>query len=263
MNEIKSQWWVVVFNQELRRDMSNKIDYDEEIRQRFAMLHLAWDEAYGTRKRDPNYELRKYLHILAGINSIWRGIGVSKHYYRMSPVYKLDSGLTVGICRCICDILINTHPAHEIPDSLADEIMEVTIELLERHICADATPDQTIIKSFENVIHVLILKSSYGHKIADRYLKEWQRHTSDLDGSVFQELIDVVGPSLGYLDYIASPDFDGIPDMWANDLYRGKRIFDFEHMSCDLCWGPNSPEVIANEEIRAQEERKKNLREKS
>ena len=100
-------------------------DVDEEIRQRFAMLHLAWDGAYGDRKRNPTIELRKYLHILAGVNAIWQGIGKSKHYYRVSPIYKLDSGLTVGICRCICDILINTHPKYEIPDSLAAELAEV------------------------------------------------------------------------------------------------------------------------------------------
>ena len=42
-------------------------DIDEELRQRFAMLHLAWDEAYGERRKDPSVELRKYLHILGGV----------------------------------------------------------------------------------------------------------------------------------------------------------------------------------------------------
>lgn len=232
-------------------------DVDEEIRQRFAMLHLAWDGAYGDRKRNPTIELRKYLHILAGVNAIWQGIGKSKHYHRVSPIYKLDSGLTVGICRCICDILINTHPKYEIPNSLAAELAEVTIELLERHVCADADLDQTIINSFENVIHVLILRSGPAYKIASDHVDRWSLGTKDLDGSVFQELVDIVGPSVGYLDYISNEDYDGIPDLWANDLYRGKTISDFEHMSCDLCWGPNSPEVIANKEIKEREERKK------
>jgi hypothetical protein len=232
-------------------------DVDEEIRQRFAMLHLAWDEAYGSRKRDPAYELRKYLHILAGVNAIWLGIGQSKHYYRTSPIYQLDSGLTVGICRCICDILINTHPDYRIPESLAGEITEVVIELLERHICADANPDQIIIKSFENVIHVLAVKTVAGQEVAEKNYERYLLGVHDFDGSLFQDLVDIIGPTLGYIEYISHEDYDGIPDYWANDLYRGKRISDLEHMSCDLCWGPNSPEVIANREIKEREERKK------
>ena len=39
-------------------------DVDEEIRQRFAMLHLAWDEAYRKRMSNPTTEIRSYLHIL-------------------------------------------------------------------------------------------------------------------------------------------------------------------------------------------------------
>jgi hypothetical protein len=30
-----------------------------------------------------------------------------------------------------------------------------------------------------------------------------------------------------------------------------------EHLSCELCWGPNSPEVIAIAEIEELEKRKK------
>ena len=33
--------------------MTIHVDIDEELRQRFAMLHLAWDEAYWARKRIP------------------------------------------------------------------------------------------------------------------------------------------------------------------------------------------------------------------
>ena len=77
--------------------MTANIDYEEEIRQRFAMLHLAWDRAYGRRKHDPNLELREYLHILAGINAIWNGIGESKQYRYLSPNYQLDSGLSKHI----------------------------------------------------------------------------------------------------------------------------------------------------------------------
>jgi hypothetical protein len=50
----------------------------------------------------------------------------------------------------------------------------------------------------------------------------------------------------------------GPPDNWANDLYRDQLIDQFEHMSCQMCWGPDSPEVIANEELRERAERKKN-----
>ena len=34
-------------------------DLDEELRQRFAMLHMAWDEAYRKREKDPTVEFRK------------------------------------------------------------------------------------------------------------------------------------------------------------------------------------------------------------
>lgn len=240
--------------------MGKEIDYEEEIRQRFAMLHLAWDEAYGDRKRNPTTELRKYLHILGGVNAIWRGFGKSKYYHRLSPIYQLDSGLTVGICRCICDILINTHRDYRIPESLAGEMTEVAIELLERHICADAYPDQTIIKSLENVIHVLAVKTIEGQRTAERYYEIYKPMVDDLDGSIFQDLIDIIGPILAYIEYISDEDYDAMPDYWANDLYRGKQISDFEHMSCDLCWGPNSPEVVAMREIKEREARKKQLR---
>lgn len=233
--------------------MTTNRDIDQEIRQRFAMLHLAWDEAYGTRKRNPETELRKYLHILSGIEAIWSGIGKSKQYYRTSPTYKLDSGLSVGICRCICDILINTHPNLRIPESLSGELTHVTLELLERHITSDFDPDPVIIKSFENVLHVLILKTGPGYEICKKYLSTLIPLSKDLDGSVFQELIDIIGPSISYSDYVCSEDFDSVPEYWANDLYRGKTISDFEHMSCDLCWGPNSPEVIANREIKGSD----------
>ena len=236
--------------------MTAKIDYEEEIRQRFVMLHLAWENAHGRRKHDPTLELRGYLHILAGINAIWNGISESKHYRYINPNYQLDSGLSIGICRCICDILINTHPKYSIPESLAAELMEVTIDLLERHICADVNEDQIVIKSFENVIHILCLKSYKAYEVADRSVNSYAKLTDDLDGSVFQDLIDVIGPCTAYRDYVSSEDFDEIPDYWANDLYRGIEIDHFEHMGCDLCWGPNSPENIALKEIREEQARK-------
>jgi hypothetical protein len=50
---------------------------------------------------------------------------------------------------------------------------------------------------------------------------------------------------------------ESIPDYWANDLYRDQLIDQFEHMGCQMCWGPNSPEVIAQEELRERAARKK------
>jgi hypothetical protein len=235
--------------------MAKDVDLDEEIKQRFAMLHLAWEEAYGTRKHDPIDEVRKYLHILAGVNAIWKGIGESKHYYRTSPNFALDSGLSVGICRSLCDLLINTHPKVALPDSLAVELMEVSIDLLERHICADVFLNQRIIKSFENVIHLLCLKSFKASEVAQRSVDSYTKlvNDADLDGSVFQDLIDTIGPSLAYREYVSSEDFDEIPQYWANDLYEGVVFDGFEHMGCELCWGPDSPETIASKLIRQEQ----------
>ena len=80
----------------------------------------------------------------------------------------------------------------------------------------------------------------------------------DYDGSVFQDLINIIGPSVAYSEYVLneSEEFEGVPQYWANDLYRGIEIDHFEHMGCDLCWGSNSPETIAVKEIREEEARK-------
>ncbi len=238
--------------------MSNKIDYDEEIRQRFAMLHLAWDEAHWQRKKDPTVELRKYLHILGGISATWQGILNSKHYHRISPRFELDTRLTTSLCKCICDILINTHPKYRIPESLASEIQELAIELLELHVLADASPSKFIIQSFENVIHILNMKSVGGWEVAQRAVENYSKMVDhEVLGDEFQSLVDLIGPSVAYAEYTQSEDFDSVPEYWANDLYRDQVIDVFDHMSCELCWSPGSPEVIANEEIRAQKERKK------
>ena len=39
-------------------------DVNEEIRQRFTMLHLAWHEAYRKGMSNPTTEIRSDLHIL-------------------------------------------------------------------------------------------------------------------------------------------------------------------------------------------------------
>jgi hypothetical protein len=233
-------------------------DIDEELRQRFAMLHLAWDEAYGKRRTSPTAEIRSYLHILGGVNAIWKGVMESKHYHGVSPRFQLDGGLTTGLCRCICDILINTHPKYQIPESLAEELQEVAMELLQTHILYDTEPDDFVQKSFENLTHILTMKSVSGYKVADAAVNHY---ATLLDHPVydreFQTLIDLIGPSLAYSDYSGSDDFDGIPQYWANDLYRDQLIDQFEHMGCQMCWGPDSPETIANKELRERAERKK------
>jgi hypothetical protein len=233
-------------------------DIDEELRQRFAMLHLAWDEAYGKRSTSPTAEIRSYLHILGGVNAIWKGVMESKHYHGVSPRFQLDGELTTGLCRCICDILINTHPKYQIPESLAEELQEVAIELLQTHILYDTEPDEFVQKSLENLTHILTMKSVSGYKVADAAVNHY---ATLLDHPVydreFQTLIDLIGPSIAYSDYTGSDDFDGIPQYWANDLYRDQLIDQFEHMGCGMCWGPDSPETIANKELRERAERKK------
>jgi hypothetical protein len=233
-------------------------DVDEELRQRFAMLHLAWDEAYWQRRRDPSIELRKYLHILGGVTAIWRGVEESKHYHAVSPQFSLDGDLTTGISRCICDILINTHSKYRIPESLAGELQEVALELLEIHVLYDADRSKLVMQSLENVIHILNLKSGVACAIAE---KAEQYYATLLDHAVFdsefQELINIIGPSVAYANYTESDDFDSIPQYWANDLYPKGIIDQFEHMDCMMCWGPGSPETIAQEEIRERAERVK------
>jgi hypothetical protein len=233
-------------------------DTDEELRQRFAMLHLAWDDAYWQRKKDPTVELRKYLHILGGVNAIWQGVMESKHYHGVNPQFRLDGDLTTGICRCICDIFINTHPKYRVPESLAGELQEVALELLEMHVLYDVERSKFVMDSLENVIHILNLKSVAGWEVANRSVTHYATllEHAVLDKE-FQDLIDLVGPSVSYAEYTGSEEFDSIPDYWANDLYRDQLIDQFEHMGCQMCWGPNSPEVIAQAELRARAERKK------
>jgi len=233
-------------------------DVDEELRQRFAMLHLAWDEAYRTREKDPTVELRKYLHILGGVNAIWNGVMESKHYHAVNPQFRLDGDLTTGICRCICDILINTHPDYELPEGLAGELQQVALELLEMHVLYDSERSEFVTKSLENVIHILNLKSESGWEAADKAVKHY---ATLLDHDVFAEdvqaLIDLVGPSLSYAQHIADEKYVQEIEYWANDLYRDANIDVFEHMGCSMCWGPDSPEVIAQAELRERAERKK------
>jgi len=233
-------------------------DIDEELRQRFAMLHLAWDEAYGERRKDPTVELRKYLQILGGVASTWRGVMQSKHYHAVSPQFDLDGDLATGISRCICDILINTHPKYEIPEGLAGELQEVALELLEIHVLYDAKRDKYVTDSLENVIHILNLKSESGWDAAYRAVNHYSTLLDhDVLADDVQELINLVGPSLSYAQQINDLEYVRDIEYWANGLYRNKTIDVFEHMSCQMCWGPNSPEVIANEELRERAARKK------
>lgn len=102
------------------------------------------DGAFWTRKKDPTVEPRSYLHILGGITALWKGVMESKQYHGVNPQFRLDGDLTTGICRCICNILINTHPKYNLPESLAGELQEVVIELLQMHIPYDAESDEFV-----------------------------------------------------------------------------------------------------------------------
>ena len=106
-------------------------DVDERIRQQFLLLHQAWNDAHFLRKEDPTDNLRKYLHILGGISATWQGILKSDQYYKVSPNMVLDSGLTRWVSWDICNTLVNVHPKYQIPESLAGEIQELAIDLLE------------------------------------------------------------------------------------------------------------------------------------
>ncbi len=235
-------------------------DTDEELRQRFAMLHLAWDEAYRQREKNPTVELRKYLHILGGVNAIWRGVMESKQYQGVNPQFRLDGDLTTGICRCICDILINTHPDYQIPEGLAGELQEVALELLEMHVLYDSERSEYVTKSFENVIHVLNLESERAWEAANRAVNHYATLLDhDVLGEDVQTLINLVGPSLSYAQHIADEKYVQEIDYWANDLYRDQNIDVFEHMGCSMCWGPDAPEVIAQAELRERAKRKKNM----
>ena len=235
-------------------------DIEEEITQRFAMLHLAWNDAYWTRKANPDRELRKYLHILAGINATWAGIMESKQYARMNPRFELDFDLTSGICRCICDILINTHPNHEMSEALAAELMEVTLELFELHIRADTDRDPDLVKSFENVVHILNMKSDAAWEVADAAVKSYAQLVDHVEfGDDYQSLVNEVGPSVAYVQDLRD-DLVGPPQWWANNLYPEGSIDQFEHMNCKMCNGPGAPEILAQEEIVARKERLKKLK---
>ena len=94
-------------------------DVEQRIRQQFLLLHRAWDDAHWMRKKDPTDELRRYLHVLAGISATWQGILKSDQYYKVSPNMVLDSGLTTSVSWSICNIMVNTHPKYQMPESLA------------------------------------------------------------------------------------------------------------------------------------------------
>ena len=154
--------------------------------------------------------------------------------------------------------MINTHPKYKLPESLAGELQEVAIELLQMHVLYDSDSDEFVQKSFENLIHVLIMKSTSGYKVATSALEHYVTLLNhEVLDKEFQKLVDLIGPSLNYADYTGGDEFESIPDYWANDLYRDQLIDQFEHMGCQMCWGPNSPEVIANEELRERAARKK------
>ena len=233
-------------------------DVEQRIRQQFLLLHRAWDDAHWMRKEDPTDELRRYLHVLGGISATWQGILKSDQYYKVSPNMVLDSGLTKSVSWSICNIMVNTHPKYQMPESLAGELQELAIELLELHVLSDFSPDKTYMQSLESLIHVLNMRSVNGWKVAERAVEHYATLVDhEVMGDEFQSLVDLIGPSVAYTEYTGTEDFDSIPQFWANDLFRDYRTDGHEHLSCELCWGPNSPEVIAIAEIEELEKRKK------
>ena len=126
------------------------------------------------------------------------------------------------------------------------------------HILYDSERSEFVTKSLENVIHLLNLQSYSGWEAANKALKHYMKF---LDHEVLAEdvqaLIDLVGPSLSYAQHIADEKYVHEIEYWANDLYRDGNIDVCEHMGCSMCWGPDSPEVIANQELRERAKRKK------
>jgi hypothetical protein len=233
-------------------------DVDEKIRQQFLLLHLAWDDASWLRKEDPTDKLRKFLHVLGGISATWQGILKSDQYYKVSPNMVLDSHLTTSVSWDICNIMVNTHPKYQMPESLAGELQELAIEILELHVLSDVSPDKTYMQSLESLIHVLNMKTGSGWKVADRAVKQYASLVNDeIFGEEFQSLVDLIGHSVDYAEYTFSEDFDSTPQYWANDLYRDYKTDGLWHYGCELCYGPNSPEAAAISEVMELEKRKK------
>jgi hypothetical protein len=170
----------------------------------------------------------------------------------------LDSGLTKSVSWSICNIMVNAHPKYQMPESLAGELQELAIDLLELHVLSDFSPDKTYMQSLESLIHVLNMRSVNGWKVAERAVEHYATLVDhEVMGDEFQSLVDLIGPSVAYTEYTGTEDFDSIPQFWANDLFRDYRTDGHEHLSCELCWGPNSPETIASLEIEELEKRKK------
>jgi hypothetical protein len=154
--------------------------------------------------------------------------------------------------------MVNTHPKYQMPESLAGELQELAIGILELHVLSDFSPDKTFMQSLESLIHVLNMRTVNGWEVAERAVEHYSTLVDhEVVGEEFQSLVDLIGPSVAYVEYIGTEDFDSVPQYWANDLYRDYRTDGLEHLGCELCWGPNSPETIAISEIEELEKRKK------
>ena len=102
------------------------------------------------------------------------------------------------------------------------------------------------------------MRSVNGWKVAERAVDHYATLVDhEVMGDEFQSLVDLIGPSVAYTEYTGTEDFASIPQYWANDLFRDYKTDGHEHLSCELCWGPNSPETIASLEIEELEKRKK------
>jgi hypothetical protein len=86
----------------------------------------------------------------------------------------LDSGLTNSVSWSICNIMVTTHPKYQMPESLAGELQELAIGILELHVLSDFSPDKTFMQSLESLIHVLNMRTVNGWKIAERAVAKYK-----------------------------------------------------------------------------------------
>jgi hypothetical protein len=248
----------------------------EQLRQRFAMLHLAWNNNINAQTSTSVIsnagKLRRDMYILAGALETWRGILNSKQYHFVKPMMFLDGGLAIGIARDVCRVLILHDKTHVIEDSIATELMRISVELLEMHVLEGVDRDFDFESSMENLIHILCRRSNAAWQIAsdcvDRFYsqlsnsKEWEEHLGDVGYPYFineyQSLIDLVGPTVYYTEglRIGTIEPQGEDPDWANSFFLENAIDDWDHMSCKLCWSNDSPEVVANAELRARNDQK-------
>lgn len=198
--------------------MPNNARLQEQMRQHFSLLDSAWLSAYETPSRYPEAKLRLHFQTLCGINAAWMAVMKDKKFMEFGVEFKLDSGLTSRVCLDICNLLIETNPDFKAPEALASELMQVALEMLEIHIIADEARDPIVIKSLENVIHILNLNYNEAWHVANRASEKFAKSAEDGEfQEEFQEMVNIVGPSLAYATDVFQEDFTEEVQYWAND----------------------------------------------